>query len=136
MVVVGPSISCKRFSPNREDVKLKDVQQISSKLPVYPGFQDTGGGSSYSKSMVASIHKTYRSDARFDDVKMFYATQLTPAGWQLTKDGALKGDWWQDFGGRELRFEQGQYSVVIEYIGEKAVEPDWNYGVSIVWDDK
>jgi hypothetical protein len=136
IAVLVPTINCKRLSPNRDDVKLKVVQQLSAALPVYAGFEDTGGGNTYSKSMVASIHKHYRSPAHFDDVKTFYATHLTQSGWQLTEDRTLKDGWGQDRGGRELRFERGQYSVVIEYIGEKAVGPDWNYGISVVWDDK
>jgi hypothetical protein len=135
-VVLAPAISCKRLSPNRDDVKLKEVQQLASALPLYPGFEDTGGGSTYSKSMSASVHKTYRSSARFDDVKTFYATQLTQTGWQLTKARTLKDGWSRDLGGRELRFEKGQYYVAIEYSGDKAIDPDWNYGVSVGWDDR
>jgi len=136
VVVSVSAISCKRFSPNRDDVKLKEVQQLASALPVYPGFEDTGGGSTYSQSMSASVHKSYRSSARFNDVKTFYVTQLAQAGWQLTKDRTLKDGWSRDLGGRELRFEKGQFYVAIEYIGEKAIDPDWNYAISIGWDNK
>ena len=136
VVVVVPAISCKRFSPNRDDVKLQEVQRLASALPLYPDFHDTGGGGTYSKSISASVHKSYRSSARFEDVKMFYATQLTQTGWQLTKDRTLKDGWSRDLGGRELTFERGQFSVVIEYIGEKAIEPDWNYAISVGWDNK
>jgi len=135
-VLLVPAISCKRLSPNRDDVKLKEVQQLASALPIYPGFEETGGGSTYSKSMSASVHKSYRSSARFDDVKTFYTTQLTQSGWQLTKDRTLKDGWSRDLGGRELRFEKGQYYVAIEYIGEKAIDPDWNYGISVGWNNK
>lgn len=130
-----PAVNCKHSSRNRDDVKFKEVQELFSTLPVYNDFQDIGGGSTYSKSKSASIHKHYRSQARFEDVKMFYSTHLTKNGWRLTKDRALK-DWLQDLGGRELRFQKGEYRVVIEYIGEKASDPDWEYGVSVGWDDK
>ena len=136
IVIAMPSINCKRFSPNRDDAKFKEVQQLSSTLPVYSDFRSTGEGSTYSKSMVASIHKQYRSNARYEDVKKFYSTQLTQTGWRLVKETPLKDGWSQDLGGRELRFEKGQYSMVIEYIGEKAFDPDWEYAVSVVWDDK
>lgn len=136
VVALTPALNCKRFSPNRDDIKLKEVQRLASALPIYPGFLDTGGGSTYSKSMLASVHKSYRSSARFDDVKMFYATQLTQTGWQLTEDRTLKNGWSRDLGGRELRFEKDQYYVAIEYIGEKAIEPDWNYAISIGWNNK
>ena len=136
MAVIVPLINCKRYSHNRDDVRLKEVQRLASALPIYPGFQDTGGGATYSTPISASVHKSYRSSARFDDVKTFYATQLTQTSWQLTKDRALKDGWSRDLGGRELRFEKGQYHVTIEYIGDKEVEPDWNYGISVGWNRK
>jgi hypothetical protein len=42
----------------------------------------------------------------------------------------------RELGGCYLRFEKSQYDVSTEYIGEKAIEPDWNYGISIGSDDK
>jgi hypothetical protein len=40
----------------------------------------------------------------------------------------------RELGGCYLRFEKSYVSI--EYIGEKAIEPDWNYGISIGSDDK
>ena len=125
--------NCNRYSPNRGDAKFKEVERLYNGLHVYPGFQPVGEAS-YSKSMLASVSKYYKSDASYDDVKKFYSAELGPAGWQLTKERNLK-DWWRDFGGRELTFGKGQYSVVIEYRGDQAIDPDWNYAINVGWDD-
>ena len=134
VAILVPLTSCKRYSPNRDDVKLKEVERLYNALPIYVGFQAIAG-SSYSKSMLASISKSYRSDARYDDVKNFYSARLIPEGWQLSKERNLK-DWSRDYGGRELTFEKGEYSVVIEYRGDKAIDPDWNYAIGVGWHDK
>ena len=123
--------SCKQFSPNKNDVKLKEVEQLYSNLPIYQGFRETWSGS-VSKSMLASVGKHYKSDAGYQDVKDFYVTKLVPDGWQLTKDIPLK-DWSEDHGGRELTFTKQQYSVVIEYRGDKVTNPDWNYAINVGW---
>jgi hypothetical protein len=135
VVTVSPLISCKQFSPNKNDAKLQEVERLSADLPKYPGFQALSGGNTFSKPMLASIHKHYKSDAGYDDVKAFYSTKLMPAGWKLKEERNLK-DWWRDYGGRELTFEKGEYSVVIEYRGDKAIDPDWNYAIGIGWHDK
>ncbi len=134
LVIVSSLLACKQFSPNKNDVKLKEVEGLWASFPVYPGFQESGG-STYSKSMLAAVNKYYKSDAGYDEVKTFYATQLGSAGWQQTKERNMK-DWSRDLGGRELTFGKGEYSVVIEYWGDKAIDPDWNYAINVRWDDK
>ena len=131
VVILCLLASCKQFSPNKNDVKLKEVEKLYTNLPIYQGFRETWSGS-VSKSMLASVGKHYKSDARYEDVKGFYVAKLIPEGWQLTKEIPLK-DWSEDRGGRQLTFRKEEYSVVIEYSGDKAVDPDWNYGIDVGW---
>jgi len=35
----------------------------------------------------------------------------------------------------QLTFGKGQYAVVIEYRGDKANDPDWNYAIDVGWHD-
>lgn len=135
VVTVSTLINCKHFSRNKNDAKLKEVERLSVGLPTYPGFQELRGGNTYSKSMLASIHKHYKSEASYDDVRAFYSSKLIPTGWKLKEERNLKA-WSRDYGGRELTFEKGEYSVVIEYSGDKAIDPDWNYAISIGWHSK
>ena len=122
--------NCKQFSPNKHDAKLKEVENLWASLPIPAGFEETWRGST-SKSMLASVSRHYKSDARYDDVKSFYVTRLIPEGWHLSKEEALKD--WLGGGGRQLTFTKEEYSVVIEYEGEKAIDPDWNYAIGVGW---
>ena len=130
-IVILLQSGCKHFSPNKDDVKLREVEKLQAGLPIHPTFQEIGG-SSFSKPMLASIHRYYKSDAGYDVIKSFYSAKLIPEGWQLTKERSLK-DWSVDLGGRQLKFGKGQYSVTIEYSGDKALDPDWNYAISVGW---
>lgn len=132
VVILCSLANCKQVSPNNNNVKLKEVERLYANLPIHQSFQETGG-SSVSKPMLASVGKRYKSDARWDDVKNFYVTKLIPEGWQFKKEIALK-DWSVDHGGRQLTFTRDQYSVAIEYRGDKAIDPDWNYAIDVGWD--
>ena len=118
-------------SPNKDDAKLNEIQSIYSQLPIYPDFQEVAH-SGDSKDVSARAGKSYKSAAKYSDVRSFYSDKLTPTGWQITKERNLK-DWWRDFGGRQLTFQKGQYSIVIEYRGDKEPSPDWNYAIDVEW---
>jgi hypothetical protein len=120
--------ACKQLSPNKNDVMLKEVEVIASALPVHPSFQQTWSGST-SKSMLASVGRHYKSTARYDEVKNFYLTQLQNDVWKLKEDRELVSS----SGARVLTFSKEQYSIAIEYSGDKAVDPDWNYAINVTW---
>jgi hypothetical protein len=122
---------CKDHSPNKDDAKLKDVEAIYAQLPIYPGFQEVSH-SADSKGVLASSGKSFKSAAKYDDVRSFYSNKLSASGWQLANERNMR-DWFQDFGGRQLTFRKGQYSIVIEYRGDKEPNPDWNYAIDIDW---
>ena len=120
----------KRHSANKDDAKLEDVRRLYAALPLYPGFKEVN--SSYeSKVTLVHLDKTFVSDAPYDQVKSFYIDKLSKAGWRRTGERKMK-DWWRDFGGRELTFRKGEYSIVIEYSGERT-DTDWTYAVSLDW---
>lgn len=119
---------CKQLSPNKDDVKLKEVEALVATLPVLPSLQQTWSGS-ISTSTLASVGRHYKSAASYDDVKNFYLSQLQSAGWKLKEERELRGS----VGSRQLTFSKEQYYFVIEYSGDKAVDPDWNYGIDVSW---
>jgi hypothetical protein len=84
-----------------------------------------------SKGRVSSIHKYYRSDVGYEEVKRFYVSELTDSGWLLAGERFVK-DWGRDLGGRELRFERDGYYVVIFYFGERS-DTDSKYSVAVGW---
>lgn len=136
MVVYSFAYFCKQNSPNKDDAKLKEVERLYARLPIYPDFQEVEGtSSSFSKDLLASIGKSYKSKASYDDVKAFYVEKLRALGWQSWEERNLTS-WGRDLGERELTFRNGQYSVIIEYSGDKASNPDWNYGINVSWNDR
>lgn len=118
------------WSAKEDAAKLEEVKSVWARLPSYPGMQEThsqttsGGGK-------AMISKTFRSDARYDDVRRFYVERLEPDGWKIYDDKQIK-NWGSDFGGHEIRFRKSDLSIVIEYSGEKA-DFGWQYGIAVSW---
>ncbi|HBB88251.1 MAG TPA: hypothetical protein DC047_11605 [Blastocatellia bacterium] len=123
----------KDHSPNRGDAKLKEIESMYSQLPIYPDFQEVAHNFS-SKDVSVMTGKSYMSSAKYADIRSFYSDRLSASGWQLTNERNMK-DWWRDFGGRQLTFRKGQYSIVIEYRGDKKPNPDWNYVIDFEWHD-
>jgi hypothetical protein len=79
----------------------------------------------------AFVSRGFSSEARYDDVKLFYMGELTKEGWKFANERKLK-NWETDLGGRELKFRRGEYEITIEYAGERA-DYGWEYGVGIGW---
>lgn len=132
-MIIGVNVAAylsKLHSPNRDDERFKEVEQLFRAIPVYPGSEEVTTSSS-SKDRIARLGKVYKSNASYDELKRFYTDSLTRLGWQLERERQVK-DWWSDFGGRELRFRDGEYYISIEYAGEKA-NNGWNYGISVGW---
>ena len=84
-----------------------------------------------SKQSVASISKYYRTDAPYEDVRAFYIKELRDVGWLLKGERSVK-DWERDLGGRELRFEMGDYYVTVFYFGERS-DTDSKYAIGVSW---
>jgi hypothetical protein len=121
----------KDHSPNKDDAKLKEIDALYSQIPVYPDFQEvTHSGDS--KDVSARLGKSYSSAGKYFDVRSFYSDRLTRSGWQLSRERNMT-DWFRDFGGRQLTFQKGEYSIVIEYRGDKEPNPDWNYAIDVEW---
>ena len=122
---------CKDHSQNKDDAKLREVDAIFAQLPIYPDFQEVAHNADSKDASVRS-GKSFRSAGKYDDVRSFYSGKLSTSGWQLAKERNMT-DWFRDFGGRQLTFRKGQYSIVIEYRGDKEPNPDWNYAIDIEW---
>jgi hypothetical protein len=124
----------KQNSPNRDDLKLKELQQLATEIPVFPAFSEVTTHES-SRSIDAGVYKYYFGVAHYDDVKQFYSSKLGERGWRLSREENLK-DWFRDYGGKQLTFEKGNYLIVIEYDGDNPNRGRSNYGVSFIWRNK
>ena len=113
----------KQDSPNRDDAKLKELEQISSSVPTFPTFASVDTSSS-SALDDAGIYKYYRSSSSFYKVKDFYVEELSQRSWSLAEE-TTKG----------LKFRKGEYLIAVQYAGSNSELHDWNYAVSFVWRD-
>src|SRR5437867_3475883 len=129
-VGLGVTYLAKKRSPNKDDAKLDEVRKIYSSLPIPPGFKEAGS-SFQSKAESALTVKYFESQTSYDDVKTFYAQRLSESGWSLSSERPIT-DWGRDFGGRRLEFRKGEYSLVVEYSGEKSTEQE-NYAITLIW---
>jgi hypothetical protein len=120
----------KQSSPNRDDAKLKELQQISSEMPVPSSFSEVSTNFS-SRGMDAGVYKTYRSPASYGDVKRFYSERLITKGWILRREKNHES-WIIDTDGKDLEFQKGDMYIIIEYNGTKG-NNSWNYAVNYVW---
>jgi hypothetical protein len=118
------------FSSAQDRARLDEVKRIWTTFPLFPEMQEVAN-STASGFGKASIGRSFRCKARYDDVKRFYLERLGQDGWQLVKERQLK-DWEHDLGGRELKFRKGEYEVTIEFAGERA-DYGWDYGINIGW---
>ncbi len=124
----------KQNSANRDDAKLKELEQIAVSVPRFPQFRDIASDTS-SASDDAGVYKYYSSAASYDEVKSFYFAELTQKGWSIVNEEPLY-DWFRDYGGRSLEFRKQEFLIAIEYTGKKPDAESWNYAVSFVWRDK
>lgn len=120
----------KQLTPNRDEAKLKECERILVAIPLYPGSEERHN-SWTSKVSLASVGKYYDSDASYEELKRHYIENLTRLGWQFVHERQLF-DWGRDMGGREMSFRKGEFSVVIEYAGEKA-DYGWKYTINVLW---
>jgi hypothetical protein len=125
------AVACKRYSPNRDDAKLKEVLHLWESIPIYPGCSQVDQHH-YSKDYFATVSKGYKCDVTYDQVKGFYLLGLEGAGWTLVREREL-GWWFGEERHRELTFRNGEYWVILEYAGEKA-NAGWAYGVTVKWE--
>jgi len=121
----------KQSSPNQDDGKLKELQRLSSEMPVPSGLIETGTNVS-SRGMDAGVYKYYLSRTGYEEVKKFYVEHLTGRGWALIREEDHESIL-IDTDGKGLEFQKGDMFITIEYAGSKTSMDGWSYAVSYVW---
>jgi hypothetical protein len=125
----------KQASPNRDDAKLRELQQTSAEIPVFPTFRETGTYQG-SRDINAGIYKTYRSPTSYEEVKQFYSANLSQRGWVLLSEERPSSWFIDEYDGRVLTFRKGDSVIIVEYAGRSTPAERWNYSVNFVWRDK
>lgn len=126
--------ACESGGSNRDEAKLREIEQLWTRVPVYPGMVEVRG-SSVSSPNEAQVSKDYQSGAFFDEVKRFYEEPLAQAGWQMVADREVK-DRGRNKGERRLEFRRGEYQLDIKYAGERSADSGWNYSIVVDWHER
>ena len=107
----------KQNSPNRDDAKLKEVQDISTEIKDFPK-SAVIDEHTLSRSFDACVQKYFVSKANLDEVGKYYENELIEDGW-IRKN--------QD----SLIFLKEDFSVHIERRDEK--DAGWDFAISLCW---
>jgi hypothetical protein len=118
----------KDMSPNRGDLKLKELQQLSANIPVFPQFTKVGTHYS-SRFLDAGVYNYYISTAKYEEVERFYLQILAQEGW--VKSNEESAQLYTEAKAKKLIFKKGDYRFVIEYAGESTTS--WNYALNFLW---
>ncbi|MEZ5344502.1 MAG: hypothetical protein R2681_03005 [Pyrinomonadaceae bacterium] len=112
----------KYMSPNRNDVKLRELEWLSkNEVPKYPGSIKVGEQSS-SKDSSAGIFSKFRGSIEYKSIIKFYRHELSKYGW---KEANVEDN------GTTFIFRRGDKSIQIDLSRDRI---DWDYGISVVWE--
>ncbi len=126
--------ACDSDGPNRDNSKLREIEQVWQTVPIYPGLVEVDQ-SSLSSGSEALVSKQYRSDASFGEVRRFYVEQLGGQGWRLVDDREVK-DRGRNRGERQVEFRRGEFYLDVRYAGARRVELGWTYAIDVKWYDE
>lgn len=122
---------CENSGGNRDGSKYREIQQLWSGIPLYPGTVEVSQGWK-SQPSNAYLSKSFKCTVSYDDLKSFHIEKLTKEGWEFLGEKPITR-WFQDKGGHELDFRKGDYVLNLEYAGEKA-HYGWDYGITVAWE--
>jgi hypothetical protein len=128
LFLVGVYVA-KQASPNRDNAKLKELQQLAADVPQYSALMPVTTTSS-SRFLDAGVYNFYTSAAAYDDVKAFYFGNLALRGFTLQSEESRQSG--SDDTPKKLTFRKGDLRVVIEFAGVSS-HGSWNYAVDFLW---
>lgn len=118
------------WSAKEDAAKLEEVKAVWARLPMYPDMQQVGDLTRSGGGNVL-VSKTFRSGARYDDVKRFYIEHLAQEGWKTISDRKL-ADWGGDPERYYIQFQKGDIFLSIEFAGAGS-DRDWQYAIAVTW---
>ncbi|GMA98210.1 hypothetical protein [Pelosinus sp. IPA-1] len=86
---------------------------------------------SHNKVMQAGVSAYYRSNKSYSEIHSYYVAEATKKGWTFISEDTV-GDWGKDVGGKTINFRKGDYTLSIQYAGEKA-DYGWDLAVGLGW---
>jgi len=90
---------------------ISELRNIADQIPLYPGVQRTGEKIVLKQSM-AYLFTKYQSDAKFADIKAFYARVLLQQGWTAPRrTNSIIYDM------NDEHYRRGDYFIAVEQDG-------------------
>jgi hypothetical protein len=124
----------KQASPNRDDAKLEELQQLSLEIHVFPGFRERSVDYS-SRATDASVYKSYFCSSSFKEVEEFYTFELSQKGWIRSHETNWRS-WFIFEHNKELTFQKDEFIIAVAYTDRGQTSNEANYSVSFVWRSK
>lgn len=86
---------------------------------------------SHNKEMQAGVSAYYRSNKSYNEIRSYYIAEAAQKGWAFIGEDTV-GDWGKNVGGKTINFRKGDYTLSIQYAGEKA-DYGWDFAVGLGW---
>lgn len=118
----------KQNSPNKDDSKLKEVQQLVSEIPDFPAFKSAGTTNYKSGYEVVDITKHFNSTADYNEVKDFYSKIFSQRGWTALGEEHVGRS------SKQVTFQKGEFSVIVYHV-DGDPNRGYNYAIDYVWRD-
>ena len=119
-------------------VKSVDYREIDSAMiheydmiKVMPNATATSERSFRGKENHALIGNNFNVDATYLEIFEHYDSCLKDNGWVFIREDKIY-DWFNDYGGKTVKYKKGDYIATIQYAGETA-NYKWTYGFSMSW---
>lgn len=84
-----------------------------------------------SKTSSALVSNSFATDLKYQQVKIFYNSELLRHGWHFVKEEKIR-DWDEDLGGTSVDYRKGNCTASLQWAGESA-NYGWDYAFSLSW---
>jgi hypothetical protein len=107
---------------------VPELTRIADQTPAYPDFQRIGDDDIVLKRGLASLQRSFRTNAKFSDIRKFYDAVLAGAGWgppEVPPPSILAGE------AHHVTYHRGVYEFgVYQYDGNPNL-----YAIAVVWSE-
>jgi hypothetical protein len=130
--IVSGSIVGLDYWENGEKARqvMNDLEREFATIEPLPQVTVVTQYSSYRPRQAWVVSK-YLTDLNFTGIRAYYDMELAKRGWSFCEEKQLKS-WGQDVGGLIVYYYKGDYTLSLEYAGEKPGY-NWIYSLDLRW---
>ena len=123
--------ACQSDPKNSQAPTSEEIEQLWQSLPIHQEKVQIDKVLASTDSQI-SIEAKYKTDASFDEIQQFYVDKLPLQGWQLTHHQEIK-DRGRIKGERIIEFQQGEYSLLIQFADQRREAMGWDYAIRLAY---